>query len=247
MTRFSLLSILAVPVFFLGCQTRNTSTAPKGDPSIANNSAPVPDDTPASTVLGPVAQPAPAPVPDTRPLLVCFGDSLTAGFGTNPGQSYPDFLQADLDQVGYRYRVVNEGVSGATSKDGVARLAAVVALKPQVVVVEFGGNDGLRGLPVPAMQANLDRMVGALQKAGAKVLLAGIILPPSYGQDYVAAFVGAYTNIADKYHAPLYPFLLKDVYGAVGLMQADNIHATARGNQIVAQNLLPSLTPLLKK
>src|SRR5271155_3711597 len=103
---------------------------------------------------------APAGVPDipkdTRPILPCFGASLTAGYGADPGQSYPDFLQADLDARGYSYHVVNEGISGNTTKDGVERLDRVLRLKPALVVVEFGGNDGLRGLPIEQSRANLD-------------------------------------------------------------------------------------------
>jgi acyl-CoA thioesterase-1 len=184
---------------------------------------------------------------DGRPLLVCFGDSLTAGYGAENGKSFPDFLQKDLDARGYRYRVVNEGVSGATSKDGVTRLQEIAALKPAVVIVEFGGNDGLRGLPVGDLQANLDTMVKGLKDAGAKVMVAGIILPPDYGPDYVSKFVATYPAVAKKYRVPLLPFLLKDVFGVDGMMQADLTHATAKGNAIVAQNVLPVVEPLLKK
>ena len=204
---------------------------------------------PEASTPTPSAEPAPAtsPVADTRPLLVCFGDSLTAGYGTEAGQSYPDYLQADLDAKGYRYRVVNEGISGATSKDGVTRLAGIIAMKPAVVVVEFGGNDGLRGLPVADMQANLDKMVSALKASGTKVVIAGITLPPDYGPDYVNQFTAAYPLLAKKYHVPVVPFLLQGVFGVPGMMQQDRTHATAKGNEIVAKNLLPVVTPLLKK
>ena len=201
---------------------------------------------PASTP-GPTAAIAPAPANDTRPLLVCFGDSLTAGYGTDPGQSYPDFLQADLDAAGYHYRVVNEGVSGATSKDGIARLPQVLALKPAAVIVEFGGNDGLRGLPVTDIRANLDHIIAALKASGTRVALAGITLPPDYGPDYVTQFTATYALIAKKYQIPVYPFLLQGVFGIDGMMQQDRTHATARGNEIIARNLLPFVEPLLKK
>jgi acyl-CoA thioesterase I len=183
----------------------------------------------------------------TRPLLVCFGDSLTAGHGTDPGQSYPDSLQTDLDQLHLRYRVVNKGVSGDTTKDGLARLPEVLALHPAVVVVEFGGNDGLRGLPNTDTRANLDEMVSALVHAHIKVALAGITLPPDYGPDYIQQFNETYTLIAKKYHVPMLPFLLKGVYGVPGMMQKDQTHATAKGNQVVARNVLTLVTPLLKK
>lgn len=184
---------------------------------------------------------------DHRPVLVCFGDSLTAGHGTDPGQSYPDYLQADLEARGYSYRVVNAGISGNTTKDGVERLDDVVALKPYAVVVEFGGNDGLRGVPIESSRANLDKIVSTLKASGAKVALAGITLPPNYGSDYVNQFNATYTLLAKKYHVPLLPFILKGAYGVNGMMQSDQVHATAAGNKIVAENVLSLVLPLLKK
>jgi acyl-CoA thioesterase-1 len=187
------------------------------------------------------------PAADARPIVACFGDSLTAGYGADEGQAYPDFLQQDLDRAGYRYRVVNEGISGNTTKDGVDRLSEVVALHPAVVVLEFGGNDGLRGLKVETTRANLARMIETLKGSGARVVLAGITLPPDYGPDYVNAFTANYPTLARKYDIPVLPFILKNVYDVPGLMQADNIHATDQGNAIVAQNLVPYVEPLLKK
>jgi len=184
---------------------------------------------------------------DGRPVLVCFGDSLTEGHGTGPGQSYPDYLQADLDRLHYHYRVDNQGVSGNTTKDGVERLPNVLELHPEVVVVEFGGNDGLRGLPNADTRTNLDEIVGTLKGAGIKVVLAGITLPPDYGEDYIRQFDETYTLLAKKYHVPLLPFLLQNVYGVPGMMQRDETHATAKGNEIVAQNVMPLVLPLLKK
>ena len=188
-----------------------------------------------------------APKDDGRPVLVCFGDSLTEGRGTGPGQSYPDYLQADLDKLHYHYRVDNEGVSGDTTKDGVERLPEVLALHPAVVVVEFGGNDGLRGLRIEDTRANLDEIVATLKRVGIKVALAGITLPPDYGPDYIQKFDETYNVLAKKYRVPLLPFLLKDVYGVPGMMQRDQTHATAKGNEIVAHNVLSLLEPLLRK
>ena len=193
------------------------------------------------------AQAALATTGDQRPVLVCFGDSLTAGLGTGPGQSYPDYLQTDLDALGYRYRVVNQGISGNTTKDGAARLNDVLRLRPQIAVVEFGGNDGLRGLPIVDTEKNLDRIVGALRSSGAKVVLAGITLPPDYGEDYIRQFDAMYIQIAKKHDVAMLPFLLKDVYGVPGMMQRDQTHATSRGNEIVARNVLGLVRPLLKK
>jgi acyl-CoA thioesterase-1 len=187
------------------------------------------------------------PSNDKRPLLVCFGDSLTAGAGTDAGQSYPDYLQADLNELHYHYRVDNEGVSGNTTKDGVERLPEILALHPAVVVVEFGGNDGLRGLRIEDTRANLDEIVVTLKKAGIKVALAGITLPPDYGPDYIEKFNETYKLLAQKYKVPMLPFLLKDVYGVPGMMQRDQTHATAKGNQVVARNVIPLVAPLLRK
>ncbi len=184
---------------------------------------------------------------DPRPVIIAFGDSLTAGFGTNEGQSYPDALQRDLDAKGYHYRVVNAGVSGNTTKDGVIRLPAVIALHPQIVIVAFGGNDGLRGLPIASTRQNLDTIVSTIQRAGAHVVLGGITLPPNYGPDYIQQFNQTYALLSKQFHAPLLPFLLQGVYGVPGGMQDDGIHATASGNETVARNILPLLTPLLKK
>jgi len=182
-----------------------------------------------------------------RPLIVCFGDSLTAGHGTESGHAYPDYLQQLLDSHGYSYRVVNRGIDGNTTKDGVDRLKDVLSLHPQIVVVEFGGNDGLRGVPITATRQNLDQIVATLMKSGTKVMLAGITLPPNYGPDYIQQFNETYVMLARKYRLPFIPFLLKGVYGTPGFMQDDGIHATAQGNQQVALNVLQGLKPLLKK
>jgi acyl-CoA thioesterase-1 len=227
------LSILAgLLVAVAGCHAKQATPAP-ADPVATN--AP-------ETVAAPASKPS-----DGRPVLVCFGDSLTAGAGTDPGQSYPDYLQADLDRLHYRYRVDNEGVSGATTKDGVERAPEIVAMHPAVVVVEFGGNDGLRGLPIGDTRANLDEIVSTLHNAGTKIALAGITLPPDYGPDYIQKFNETYQLLAKKYRVPMLPFLLKDVYGAPGMMQADRTHATAKGNAVVAKNVLSLVLPLLRK
>jgi len=215
-----------------GCQSSKPAATKDEPPDVAEISA-------AGT---PVVDPN-----DTRPVIVAFGDSLTAGYGAAAGESYPDYLQRDLDQDGYHYRVANLGISGNTTKDGVDRLKDVLALKPKVVIVAFGGNDGLRGLPIDATRQNLDQIVSTLTASGTKVVLGGITLPPNYGPDYIRQFNETYALLAKKFHAPLLPFLLIKVYGTPGSMQADGIHATAQGNQQVAQNLLPLVTPLLKK
>jgi acyl-CoA thioesterase-1 len=186
------------------------------------------------------------PVPRT-PVIVCFGDSITAGYGIAPGQAWPDDLQADLDQRGFRYKVVNAGVSGNTSKDGVNRMKDVLSLHPAIVIVEFGGNDGLRGLPIADTRRNLDTIVSTLVHSGSKVILAGITLPPNYGSDYIKPFDETYRLIAAKYHVPLLPMLYANVYTVPGAIQQDGVHPTAKGAQLLTENFLPLLLPLLHK
>ncbi len=202
-------------------------------------------ETPAA--VAPVPSNDAAPAPDNRPVIVAFGDSLTAGFGADAGSSYPDYLQKDLDAQGYSYQVINQGISGNTTKDGADRVQDALRLKPVLVIVAFGGNDGLRGLPIAGTRANLDLIVSTLTHAGVKVVLGGITLPPNYGADYIQQFNQTYALLASRYHVPMLPFLLQGVYGVAGGMQADGIHATDQGNAQVAKNLLPLIVPLLRK
>ncbi len=199
-------------------------------------------------------QPAPAQhvetatqAPDPRPVIVAFGDSLTAGYGVEPGKSYPDDLQRLIDAAGYKYHVVNMGVSGDTTTDGVQRLPDVVAAKPKIVILEFGGNDGLRGLPVSTTRANQTQMVTTLQNAGIKILLAGMTLPPNYGPDYIREFEQVYVDLSRQFHLARIPFLLDGVAGHPDLIQSDGIHPTAQGCQIVSRLVMNNLQALLKK
>jgi acyl-CoA thioesterase-1 len=193
-----------------------------------------------------VAGAAPPSTPlDTRPVIVAFGDSLSAGYGAEPGKSFPDFLQKDLDAAGLHWRVVNSGVSGNTTSDGLYRVNEVLKRKPRITIVEFGGNDGLRGLPIDTTRANLDQIIQMLQAAGSKVVLAGMTLPPNYGPDYIQPFQQIYVELAAKYKVPRIPFLLEGVAIHPELMQQDRIHPTAEGNEIVAKTVLRYLKPLL--
>jgi len=190
---------------------------------------------------------APPEQVDTRQVIVAFGDSLTAGYGVDAGHSYPDYLQAELDRRGYPYRVVNAGISGDTTTGGLVRLSQVLDLKPAVVILALGANDGLRGIPVGASQANLDQIIVALRKAGAEVVLAGMTLPPNYGPQYIRSFERMFTTLASKYKLPLIPFLLAGVAGTTEYMQSDGLHPNAEGCRLVAQNVLKTLEPLLAK
>jgi len=179
--------------------------------------------------------------PDTRPIIVAFGDSLTAGYGVNGGFSYPDFLQKEIAG----YRVVNAGISGDTTSGGLARIDSVTRLAPKIVILELGGNDGLRGLPLASTRANLEQMIVELRKSGVRVALAGITLPPNYGPDYIREFEKIYKDLAAKYKLPFIPFLLEGVVGVPGMMQPDGIHATVKGNEVVARLVMQTLKPLL--
>jgi acyl-CoA thioesterase-1 len=182
-----------------------------------------------------------------KPVLVCFGDSITAGYGLPSGQSFPDALQRNLDSRGYHYSVNNQGTSGATTKDAAASLPSIIHSHPQVVIVEFGGNDGLRGLPLSETRRNLDAVLTGLENAHIKILLAGITLPPNYGSDYIQSFEQVFRELAAKHHTAFVPMIYKDLIHVSGAIQADGIHPTAKGSEIIARTLLPALTPLLRK
>ena len=190
---------------------------------------------------------AAAPSNSDRPILVCYGDSITAGLGLPSGQAYPEDLQKLLDARGYAYKVVNQGTSGATTKDALAGLPYVLRLHPAIVIVEFGGNDGLRGLPVEQSRSNLDQVLTALDNAHVKVLLAGITLPPDYGPDYIRSFDQIFRDLASRHHVAFVPMLYKDLVHVPGTIQQDGIHPTAKGAAIIANTIFPLLKPLLRK
>ncbi len=180
-------------------------------------------------------------------VLVCYGDSITAGHGLEDGQSYPDALRQLLIAEGYHYTVLNRGTSGATTKDAVDDLPSILALHPSVVIVEFGGNDGLRGLPLNQTSHNLDQILSTLQAAHVRILLAGITLPPNYGPDYIKSFQQVYRTMATHHHVAFVPMIYKDLINVPGTIQLDGIHPTAKGSQILAKTLLPALKPLLAR
>ncbi len=208
-----------------------------------NTSPPAPaEEQPAKSVSA--ATPSPALADASLPVIVTFGDSLTAGVA---GRSYPDDLQDLLTQHNYRYRIDNQGVSGDTTTDGLARIDNVTSEHPALVVLEFGGNDGLRGVPVESIDENIEKMIGQLQRAKIPLVLLGITLPPNYGSDYVKAFTALYPALAKKYNLRFLPFLLLHVYQRTELMQPDGIHPSGEGNKIVAQDVFSLIQPLLKQ
>ena len=184
---------------------------------------------------------------DPRPLIVAFGDSLTAGHGLAPGQSYPDFLQQELDRNGYAYKVRNEGISGDTTSSGLVRTAIITGLTPELVIVAFGGNDGLRGLSPGAIKDNLREIVSALKKDGTTVVLAGMKLPPNYGREYTQSFEAVFHELAQEMGTPLIPFLLQGVGGYPEFMQEDGMHPNADGARKVARHVMKYLEPLLAR
>jgi acyl-CoA thioesterase I len=177
-----------------------------------------------------------------------FGDSISAGYGlSRVEQGWVTLLQTRLRDEDYGYHVVNASVSGETTAGGLARLPRALDLhKPKIVILELGGNDGLRALPIAQMRANLVRMVDLASAAGAKVLLLGIRMPPNYGPEYTEQFRLCYSDLARDKNLPLVPFLLNDVAQSPNLMQADGIHPNELGQPKVLANVWPSLKPLLR-
>jgi acyl-CoA thioesterase-1 len=204
------------------------------------------------TSAPPIEQAAPAPAlkqetPDNRKVLLVVGDSISAGYGLAPGLSYPSVMQRTLDAEHIDWHVVNQGVSGDTTSGGAARITAGLNAVPKVVLLELGGNDGLRGMPLASTRANLEKMITVYQKAGAQVVLAGMTLPPNYGPDYIKGFEQMYKDLAMKYKVKLIPFLLADMITKdLQYFQPDGIHPTEEGAKIVADTALKTLRPLLK-
>jgi acyl-CoA thioesterase-1 len=180
-------------------------------------------------------------------VLVVFGDSISAGYGLNPGLSYPDVMQQTIDAEKLPWRVVNQGVSGDTTAGGAERIQAALAEKPSLVLIELGGNDGLRGIPLVATRQNLETMIVGFQAFKVEVVLAGMSLPPNYGPDYIRDFEKMFRDLAARYKVKLIPFLLSDMITKdLRYFQADGIHPTEEGAKILAKTALKTLRPLLK-
>ena len=178
--------------------------------------------------------------------LLVVGDSISAGFGLDSRQGWVTLLQQRLREEGFDDKVVNASISGDTSAGGQARLAALLAQhKPELVVLELGGNDGLRGQPPQQLQQNLASMIDRSRAAGAKVLLLGMRLPPNYGVRYTTAFAQVYQTLATEKQVPLVPFFLEGVGGVPELMQADGIHPAQKAQKQLLEKAWPSIKPLL--
>jgi acyl-CoA thioesterase-1 len=183
------------------------------------------------------------------PVILVFGDSISAGYGLARVElGWVELLKTRLNAQGYGYQVVNASVSGETTAGGLARLPRALELHhPKIVILELGGNDGLRALPTAQMRANLTQMADLSTAAGAKVLLLGMRMPPNYGQQYTDQFTAAFSDLARDKKLPLVPFLLTDIALSSSLLQADDIHPNAAGQPVLLENVWPALKPLLHK
>lgn len=178
--------------------------------------------------------------------VLVVGDSISAALGLETSQGWVSLLQKKLDSERLDHRVVNASISGDTSAGGAARLPALLGEhKPEVVIIELGGNDGLRGQPPAQLQQNLASMVEQSRQVGAKVLVLGMRLPPNYGKRYTDAFARVFSDVAKEQQVPLVPFFLEGVGGVEGMMQADGIHPAADAQPKLLENVWPSLQPLL--
>jgi acyl-CoA thioesterase I len=182
------------------------------------------------------------------PVILVFGDSISAGYGLPLEQGWVELLRTRLKAQGYGYQVVNASVSGETTAGGLARLPRALELHhPSIVILELGGNDGLRGLPIAQMRTNLTQMTSSSTAAGAKVLLLGMRMPPNYGPEYTKQFAMVFSDLATEKKISLVPFLLTDIALSPALLQADDIHPNAQGQPILLDNVWPTLKPLLHK
>jgi acyl-CoA thioesterase-1 len=179
------------------------------------------------------------------PAIVAFGDSLTAGPGLRPEQTYPAVLQRELENAGHRYRVVNAGVSGETTAEGLLRFSRALPADARVVIIAMGANDGLRGVPLGTIRSNLAAMIVEAKQRGLKVLLCGMETPPLHGLRYSVDYHFLFPDLAAEHGVPLVPFMLNGVVGRADLNLEDGIHPNAEGAAVVAQNILPHLLPLL--
>jgi len=196
-----------------------------------------------SKEAGPAA--SPSSPPGSERVIVAFGDSLTAGLGVTEEEAYPAVLERKIRAAGFSYRVINGGVSGETTAGGLRRVPWILQSRPEIVILELGANDGLRGLNIAETERNLTEIIEELQKKDVRVVLAGMRMPPNYGKEYTEAFEKIFPELAGRYRLTLIPFFLEGVAARPDLNQADGIHPTALGYQKIVDKIWPRLEPLL--
>jgi acyl-CoA thioesterase-1 len=182
------------------------------------------------------------------PTILVLGDSVSAGYGLASNEGWVALLQSRLKAQGYGYRVINASVSGETTTGGLARLPRALSVhRPKIVIVELGGNDGLRALPLETSRQNLERIIQASQSSGAKVLLLGMKIPPNYGPRYSQGFEQLFSDLARRYRLPFEPFFLEKIALAPGMMQSDGLHPTAKAQPVMLDTVWPVLKPMLRR
>lgn len=184
---------------------------------------------------------------ENKKVILFFGDSLTAGYGLDTTEAYPALIQKKLDSLGYDYDVVNAGLSGDTSAGGKGRIDWILKQSVDIFVLELGANDGLRGIPLSETRQNLQDIIKKVKakNANTKIIIAGMQIPPNMGPEYTSEFRNIFPDLAEKYNLELIPFLLEDVAGNPDLNQEDGIHPTAKGYEIVAENVWEVLVNVL--
>lgn len=192
---------------------------------------------------------SPIQLDQNRKTIIFFGDSITAGYGLSMEEAYPNLIQKKIDSLGLSYEVINAGLSGEASAGGLDRIDWILKGKPDIFVLELGGNDGLRGLNIEETEANLKAMIDKVRAANSntKILLAGMQIPPNLGQEYTKAFRNVFPKVAKDKNVELIPFLLENVGGDTKLNQSDGIHPNTAGHKIVAETVWGYLGKYLKK
>lgn len=226
-------AICPIIIMFAACHNNNNSST-----------TPPHADTPAATSATPANA---APDNDTRKTIIFFGNSLTAGYGLDPGQAFPALIGRRLDSLHLPYKVINAGISGETTADGKSRLNWTLRQPADIFVLELGGNDGLRGIPVNGTRDNLQSIIDTVHTRypSCKILIAGMRVPPSMGSTYANTFHEIFAQLAAKNKTTLIPFLLDGVGGNPSLNQGDGIHPNYSGEKIVAETVWTALKPLL--
>lgn len=232
-TPYSVISGLMLLLTVWGCGSSDTKTASKSDTTSATTASN--DTKPVNTAK--------------KGIVLFYGNSLTAGYGVEPSQAFPALVGQKIDSAGLNYQVVNAGLSGETTAGGKSRISWVMRQPVAVFVLELGGNDGLRGLPLAATRQNLQAIMDTVRRKSpeATIVLAGMQIPPNMGTTYTKEFRGLFKELADKNNAILIPFLLENVGGIAKLNQPDGIHPTPAGHKIVANTVWKILQPVLEK